>query len=403
MSSIVTNYKNSGGTDLGAVFVDKAYLMDRYPELVDTFKQAGLWVWGYNNNGQIGDNTITLKNSPIQTVAGGTNWKQASKGQTHTSAIKTDGTLWSWGSNIYGQLGDSTSVKKSSPVQTIAGGTNWKQVSSGYSSSAAIKTDGTLWLWGGNFFGQLGDTTNTDKSSPIQTVAAGANWKQVAVGSRNTSAIKTDGTLWIWGYNNNGQLGDNTRTSSSSPIQTVAGGTNWKQVTTGYTTTAIKTDGTLWLWGNNFNGQLGDNTTANKSSPVQTVSGGVNWQQVAGGQSHTLAIKTDGTLWAWGYNYYGQLGDNTRTNRSSPVQTVSGGTIWKQIATGNTHSFSIKTDGTLWAWGYNYNGQLGSGANGVAASKSSPVQTIAGGTNWKQIACGLQSSVAIRDDSLDGF
>ena len=210
-------------------------------DLIDRFAVGGLWVCGYNGYGELGDSTITNKSSPVQTIAGGTNWKQVATGYYHTAAIKTDGTLWTCGYNGYGQLGDSTITNKSSPVQTITGGTNWKQVACGYFHTAVIKTDGTLWLWGYNLDGQLGDSTITNKSSPVQTIAGGTNWKQVAGGSDHTAAIKTDGTLWTCGYNGSGQLGDSTNTSKSSPVQTITGGTNWKQVAgSQYHTAAIQ-------------------------------------------------------------------------------------------------------------------------------------------------------------------
>ena len=204
----------------------------------------------------------------------------------------------------------------------------------------------------------------------------------------------------MWGRNY-GELGDNSTTSKSSPVQTVSGGTNWKLVAAGVGarhTTAIKTDGTLWTWGDNAFGQLGDNTVATKSSPIQTVSGGTNWKQVAVGYAHTAAIKTDGTLWTWGYNLDGQLGDNSTTRKSSPVQTVSGGTNWKLVTGGQYHTASIKTDGTLWIWGRNTNGQLG--VNDIT-HRSSPVQTVAGGTNWKLVAGVGDRTACIRDDSAD--
>ena len=186
----------------------------------------------------------------MQTISGGTNWKQVSLNTYFSGAIKTDGTLWMWGLNTTGQLGNNTRDSKSSPIQTISGGTNWKQIATGSSGSAggytaAIKTDGTLWLWGQNTYGQLGDNTRVPKSSPIQTISGGTNWKQVSGGSQNlpiVAAIKTDGTLWTWGRNYYGALGNNTRDSKSSPIQTIAGGTNWKQVSCGYSSIAAITD-----------------------------------------------------------------------------------------------------------------------------------------------------------------
>jgi rubredoxin len=391
-----SNFKESNGSDITSKFVTKDYLMDVYPYLNglgNNIKTAGLWNWGSNFYGRLGDNTTTDKSSPVQTITGGTNWRQVAGGGNHTAAIKTDGTLWTWGHNFYGQLGDNTSVNKSSPVQTVTVGTNWRQVECGSVHTAAIKTDGTLWLWGINNNGQLGDNTVTSKSSPVQTIAGGTNWRQVSCGDYHTAAIKTDGTLWLWGWDSNGQLGDNTTTSKSSPVQTIAGGTNWRQVACGNShTAAVKTDGTLWTWGSNFNGILGDNTTTSKSSPVQTIAGGTNWRQVACG-GHTAAIKTDGTLWLWGWNTNGQLGDSTTTSKSSPVQTIAGGTNWRQVASGAYHTAAIKTDGTLWTWGLGGSGQLG---DNTTTDKSSPVQTIAGGTNWKQVSCGRQHTTAVQ-------
>ena len=360
-------------------------------EMIDQFAATGsLWAWGMNSNGQLGDFGTVRKSSPVQTISGGTNWKQVSAQSTGTAAIKTDGTLWMWGLNSNGQLGTGDNTNHQSPVQTIAGGTNWKQVNNGNQHTVAIKTDGTLWLWGRNNDGQLGNNTTGDansQSSPVQTIAGGTNWKQVACGQSSTAAVKTDGTLWLWGRNNYGQLGDNTQVGKSSPIQTIAGGNTWKQVSCGNGfSAAVKTDGTLWLWGRNSYGTLASGVDRyDKFSPVQTISAGANWKQVETIEDHVAAIKTDGTLWLWGRNSYGQLGDNTIGSKSSPVQTISGGTNWKQIACASYHTAAIKTDGTLWVWGRNSYGELG---NNTIAHKSSPIQTIAGGTNWKQVAKG---------------
>jgi alpha-tubulin suppressor-like RCC1 family protein len=370
----------------------------------DYFRSGNLWLWGSNNAGQLGDNTRVHKSSPVQTIAFGTSWKQVSCGtgvgngiQSHVAAIKTDGTLWMWGLNYTGQLGDNTITNKSSPVQTVAFGTNWKQVICGRQQTAAIKTDGTLWVWGQGSSGELGDNTITNKSSPVQTVAFGTNWKQVSCGTYGSiGAIKTDGTLWTWGVGTSGQLGNNTITNKSSPVQTVAFGTNWKQVSCGNNNiAAIKTDGTLWTWGYNNSGQLGDNTIVNKSSPVQTIAFGTNWKQISNSGVIMGAIKTDGTLWMWGtnsgFNNAGGLGDNTNINRSSPVQTVTFGTNWKEVNSGYCYVAAIKTDGTLWTWGRNYVGQLG---DNTTVAKSSPVQTIALGSNWKQASCNNSTNTA---------
>jgi len=355
--SITTRFVDEKGLDLGKTLIEKDYLISVYPNIVNQLDTPALFGWGANGYGGLGDNTTNNSNKPIQTISFGANWKQAaSAGSVYNNlaAIKTDGTLWVCGKNSNGQLGDNTVTRKSSPVQTVAFGTNWKQVAVGHSVSslesghmAAIKTDGTLWCWGENTNGQLGDNTITKKSSPVQTIAFGTNWKQVACGDSFTAAIKTDGTLWMWGIGGNGQLGENKISGSASPVQTFAFGSNWKQVSCGYRhTAAVKTDGTLWCWGTA--GLLGDNTAVgNRSSPVQTVTYATNWKQVSCGRNHTGAIKVDGTLWTWGNNAYGQLGDFSSSSRSSPVQIYQGGNTWKNISVGCANNMFAIKDGDI--------------------------------------------------------
>ena len=392
----ILGFKDNDGVDVGSKYVTKDYVMEVYPELISNMLTPECWTWGYNYYGQLGDNTTSSRSSPVTTVAGGTNWKQVSGGADHTAAVKTDGTLWTWGANAFGRLGDNTIASRLSPVTTVGGGTDWKQVSGGADHTAAVKTDGTLWTWGSNGTGMLGDNTTSSRSSPVTTAGGGTNWKQVSGGYYHTAAVKTDGTLWTWGANAFCQLGDYTTSNRSSPVTTAGAGTDWKQVSAGgYHTAAVKTDGTLWTWGYNLYSQLGDNTMTNRLSPVKTVGGGTNWKQVACGYRHTAAVKTDGTLWVWGYNNFGQLGDNTTSTRSSPVTTVGAGTNWKQVsAAGGYHTAAVKTDGTLWTWGRNNFGQL---ADNTTSNRSSPVTTVAGGTNWKQVACGYYFCVALSE------
>jgi alpha-tubulin suppressor-like RCC1 family protein len=354
--------------------------------------EQNLFTWGFNNQGRTGNNG---GNVPATTFAGGTNWKQVSQSNANGTAIKTDGTLWSWGVIV----GDNTGTGKSIPVTTFAGGTNWKSVAAGYLYAAAIKTDGSLWTWGTGSSGQLGTNDATQRNTPVTTFAGGNNWKQVACGRDTMAAIKTDGSLWLWGSGVNGRLGTNNTTTRSTPVTTFAGGNNWKQVSCGREhTAAIKTDGTLWTWGANnpygtSMGQLGTNDTTNRLTPVTTFAGGTTWKQVACGYLHTAAIKTDGTLWTWGNNDGGALGDNTATNRSTPVTTFAGGTTWKQVSCGNGNTAAIKTDGSLWTWGVGNSGSLGAAG---ASGRSTPITTFAGGTNWKQSSISDTTAAAIR-------
>jgi alpha-tubulin suppressor-like RCC1 family protein len=364
----------------------------------DLFREGSLWTWGRGNNGELGNATTTSVSTPVTTFAGGTNWKQVSSGYNNPAAIKTDGTLWTWGYGGSGLLGNAAISNASTPITTFAGGTNWKQVSSGGAHTAAIKTDGTLWTWGRGNYGRLGNAVTTNRSTPVTTFAGGTNWKQVSCGHDHTAAIKTDGTLWTWGYGTFGRLGNGTTSGSiSTPVTTFAGGTNWKQVSAGHVhTAAIKTDGTLWTWGYGGVGVLGNASTTNVSTPITTFAGGTNWKQVTCGGRHIAAIKTDGTLWTWGNGTFGRLGNGTTSGGiSTPVTTFAGGTNWKQVSCGYYPTAAIKTDGTLWTWGYGTFGRLG---NAQITTRSTPVTTFAGGTNWKQVSVAGKYTAAVTYD-----
>ena len=232
---VVTNFKDSGGVDLGKKLITKDYLISVYPQIANQLITPELWTWGNNQYGGRGTNeTGTNRITPVTTLAGGSNWKQVEQGGTGSSGvgngfdspsacIKNDGTLWTWGSNWGGVLGTNNTTNRNTPVTTFIGGTNWKQVSIGWQSMSAIKTDGTLWIWGYGTSGQLGNNTVTNKSTPVTTFIGGTNWKQVSCGYYHTAAIKTDGTLWTWGLNTAGQLGTNNTTARSTPVTTFIG------------------------------------------------------------------------------------------------------------------------------------------------------------------------------------
>jgi alpha-tubulin suppressor-like RCC1 family protein len=396
-----TNFNDNNGVDLGKKLITKDYLLSVYGSLLDTLAPGitptpALWVWGRNNYGQLGVNDTTTRSTPVTTLLGETNWKSISGGYANTGTLKTNGTLWNWGLNNSGELGGNNLTSRSTPVTTLLGGTNWKSISCATAYAVALKTDGTLWTWGYTSFGQLGINSagNLSKSTPVTTLLGGTNWKSIACVGYHVVATKTDGTLWAWGDNRNGQLGVNDTTTRSTPVTTLLGGNNWKSIACGFShTIALKTDGTLWSWGRNANGELGDNNTTTRSTPVTTLLGGTNWKSIVCGSYHTVALKTDGTLWNWGYNVYGVLGVNDNTRRSIPVTTILGGTNWKSIASNGYHTIAIKTDGSLWTWGSNLYGQLG--VNNTTF-RNTPVTTLLGGTNWKSIACGTNHTIAIQ-------
>src|SRR5690554_4952976 len=325
-----------------------------------------LWAWGWNENGQLGDGTTIDRHRPIQ-IGTETDWQSISTtGYSNTIALKADGTLWVWGRNDIGQLGDGTTTDKHTPVQ-IGTDTDWQSISVGYFHTIALKADGTLWAWGWNSHGQLGDGTTTDKHTPVQ-IGTDTDWQNISTEHRHSIALKTNGTLWAWGWNEFGQLGDGTTTDKHSPVQ-VGTDNNWQSIHAGGVhTITLKTDGTLWVWGRNNFGQLGDGTTTNRHSPVQ-VGTDTDWQSISVGHFHTIALKADRTLWAWGRNYHGQLGDGTITNRHSPIQ-IGTDTDWQSISAGWLHTIALKADGTLWAWGDNSGGKLG---DGTTTSRYNPV------------------------------
>lgn len=345
-----------------------------------------LYSWGSNTQGELGLGNSTAYSSPKQ-VGSLTNWNEIARGGEHLVATKTDGTLWVWGYSNAGQLGFGNRTSYSSPKQ-LGTLTTWSKISGAKYSTFALRTDGSLWSWGYNGNGQLGLGNITDYSSPKQ-VGSLTNWASLSPYSYfNFGAVKSDGTLWMWGWNDYGMLGLDNRTSYSSPKQ-VGSLTNWLSVSCGtYTTAAIKTDGTLWTWGRGISfGALGLGNTASYSSPKQ-VGSLTNWSYVAWPDLYScVALKTDGTLWAWGNNGSGQLGLGNTTNYSSPKQ-IGALTNWYSIAAVNGGVIAIKSDGTLWSWGKSGVGQLGLGN---LTYYSSPKQ-VGSLVSWQKISAGGYSS-----------
>jgi alpha-tubulin suppressor-like RCC1 family protein len=332
------------------------------------------WAWGPNGSGQLGNNTTNWADTPVQ-VSGLTGVVSVAAGQNFSLAAKSNGTVWAWGYNGAGRLGDGTQTDSLIPVQVIglSGTTN---VSAGSDFSMALKSDGTVWAWGSNDYGQLGNgtTSSGNTSFPVQvkdaagtgnltgvTALAGGDWYY-------SLALVSGGTVWAWGNNDYGTIGDGTQwVNRLLPVQVKdAAGTG---TLTGITAIsagfghnlALKSDGTVWAWGLNNLGQLGDNKIASSPSllPIQVkdTAGTGNLTgitAIAAGYQHNLAVKADGTVWAWGSNTDGELGDNTTIERDLPVQVI-GLTGVAAVAAGANYSVAIKSDGTVWQWGYNAN------------------------------------------------
>jgi alpha-tubulin suppressor-like RCC1 family protein len=271
----------------------------------------------------------------------------------------------------------------------------WKTLAGGTYYTLAIREDGTLWAWGTNVYGQLGDGTRIDRAEPVQ-VGSDNDWQSVAASSYHSMGIKTDGTLWAWGRNNYGQLGDGTRSDKYAPVQEPSKSTDWKSVALGNEfSVALKTDGTVWTTGRNNYGQLGDNTTDNHWIFTDVTPAGTTWKGIAAGIYHWGALGEDGTIWSCGRNNYGQLGDGTTTDRHVLTQEASGDTDWSAIASGDYHMLALKTDGRLFGWGLNSSYQIG---DGTRTSQTQPTQEASAATDWTAIEAAAYHSVGIKSD-----
>jgi alpha-tubulin suppressor-like RCC1 family protein len=332
----------------------------------DPVPPIAYYVGGEGNEGRLGLNDEISRSSPVQVP--GTGWSYLARSSGFSHGRKTDGTMWVWGTPNQGTLGLNDAIYRSSPTQLP--GTQWTGFSGNY-SNVATKTDGTLWSWGWNSYGDLGHNNAVKYSSPKQIPGTQWSVEDCYGNSQVTAARKTDGTLWVWGRNYAGVMGQNqsggTLTGYSSPRQLP--GTQWTSVSLdtscGF---ATKSDGTFWSWGYNPRGNLGQNNTVYYSSPTQVP--GTQWQKIMYPLGHTSRVmKTDGTLWVWGgFNSHGLLGLNDIIPRSSPTQVPG---TWSHVSGRNNSALATKTDDTLWAWGQNDNGQ--SGLNDII-NRSSPTQ-----------------------------
>jgi len=352
---------------------------------------GSLWAWGRNTYGQCG-NGKTGSNQLVPDMAGtDKDWVHvAAGGESYTMAIKSNGTLWAFGRNLYGQLGIGNFTNQSVPVQ-VGTDSDWATVACGNSHTVALKKDGSLWVWGWNMYGQLGTGEvggETTRTTPYQLGTA-KDWAAVAAGFVHTLALKKDGSLWAWGVDNNGQIG-NDRVGSPlfgdsycaiSPVR-VGTSNDWESVLAGaFHTVATRKDGSLWGWGANQRCQLGIGgaTPTNQTTPIR-VGVGSDWAgclsltKTAG--EHTPAVKSDGSLWAWGYNNYRQVGNNSTTDQPTPLR-VGTDNNWVAAAGGDFHTLTLKSDGSIWTWGRNNYGQIGNGA-ATNVNQNTPVQIATG-------------------------
>jgi len=373
---------------------------------------GSLWSWGSNNNGELGQGNTLPQTSPatpaqviLATATSDNDWSAIAAGDSHSLALKADGTLWSWGSNSNGQLGQpglgaGKGINQPTPTP-VGSDRNWSGISAGSLNSLALKRNGTLWSFGDNGHGQLGAGQNALLSiSPVQTSPNSADMVALSGGAFHGIALKSNGAIYAFGDNSSGQFGSGSTTSSTSLVLACRDSLGWVGSDPGAQfTVARRSNGTLWSWGDNFSGQLGDGNTTARLTPVQ-VGSAANWSSHSAGLSHVVALRSDGTLWSWGDNSFGQLGNGSLNPSLVPIQITSTGD-WAAVSAGDSHTLALKADGTLWAWGDNSSGQLGVGSN---LQGNQPQQVLTPGStgnfnsNWVAVSAGGSHSVGLQAD-----
>jgi len=347
-------------------------------------EDGSVFAWGSNGSGRLGDGTTRNSRAPVQ-VQYLSNVSIVDAGDRHSIALREDGTVWAWGSNSVGQLGDDTTTNRFTPVQ-VQYLSNVRTVAAGGYHSLALREDGTVWAWGRNYFfmlgsGQLGDGTTTNRHTPVQ-VQNLSNVRAVAAGGLHSLALREDGTVWAWGSNGSlstgfGRLGDDTTIHRHTPVQ-VQNLSNVRAIAAGgHHSVALREDGTVWAWGSNLWGQLGDGTQSNRLTPVQ-VQNLSNVKAIAAGREHSMALREDGTVWTWGW-------DGTSIPSWIPEQVQYIDNV-RAVAAGWRHSIALREDGTVWTWGNNQLGQLG---DGTTTTRNNPVRVLGeGGVGYLNLGEG---------------
>ncbi len=323
-----------------------------------------VWAWGLNSSGQLGNGTTTSSSVPMR-VSDLTDVKQVAAGKAHSLALTRSGILYAWGSNQYSQIGSGANPV-TTPAQILA---DVKSMDAGGNFNVALKSDGTVWTWGQNDYGQLGIGNTVNQSQP-QPVPGLSNMSMVSAGIHFCLALKNDGTVWAWGDNGSGQLGSGSTGNSPVPVQiTTLSDVKTIAASSGHCL-AVKNDGTLWGWGANSYKQIANRSEIKLPTPVQ-IPALSDASAVAAGDYHSMALKADGSVWAWGSNGSGQLGNGTTT--ANPTPSPVGSLNATLIATKYNHNLALTSAGTVYSWGNNLYGKLGQGTTSTAGTTPAQV------------------------------
>ncbi len=361
-----------------------------------------IWTWGYNHRGQLGDNSVTNQCTPVSILGNKKTFCQISTGYDHAISIQHNGQVWTWGSNTFGQLGNNAAISRRTPVSILGDKKTFCKVAGGESHTAGIEHNGQVWCWGYGFNGRLGNNGTVSTRTPVSIHGNKKTFCQISIGQSYTIGIQNNGQVWSWGSNSNGQLGNNTNTSRCTPVSILGAKKTFCQIKSGYDhVIALEYNNQVWGWGNNNRGQIGDNLVLSRLTPVSLAGekklfwgGGFfpNFHGISAGINFTVAIEDkNGQVWSWGSNVYGQLGDNSTTSRRTPVSILGNRKTFCQIVAGLYHTLAIQHNGNIWSWGYNHRGQLG---NNSVTNRCTPV-AVFGNKTFCQIAAGGNTSFGI--------
>src|SRR5664280_2438401 len=321
------------------------------------------YCWGLNNHGQLGDNTTTERHTPVAVQQGGVTFASISADGEQTCGLTSAGAAYCWGQNEYGKLGNNNTADQPKPDAVLQGAVTFTSISAGRRDTCGLTIAGQAYCWGFNLYGQLGDNTNTDRWTPVAVQQGAVTFTSITAGWYEACGITSVGAAWCWGYNGDGELGDNTTTNRWTPVAVQQGGVTFASIITGgWHTCGITGAGAAWCWGQNNHGQLGDNTTVDKHTPVAVLQGATTLTSITAAEDYTCALSSTGAAWCWGWNTHRQLGDGTTTDGSLAPVAVAGGLSWSMVVSSaaSVHTCAVKASSQLiYCWGWNSNGQLG--------------------------------------------
>ena len=360
-------------------------------------KNGRAWGWGFNANALLGDNSVTARNTPVSVAGQVKTFCEIAAGSQHAVAIDKNGNTWAWGPNGTGQLGASIPLSVKTAKSIVLGANKtFCHIATGIDYSMGLDKNGRLWSWGANTSGRLGDNSTTARYTPVSVLGAVKTFCKIEIGDGHALAITNGGRVWAWGLNTSGRLGDNSITSRITPVSVLGAVKTFCRIAAGSDhSAAIQNNGRAWCWGLNLFGNLGDSTQTSRLTPVSVAGAIKTFCQISAGLGFTIAIDKNGRGWGWGLNDFGLLGDNTSTNRLTPVSVAGAVKTFCAINCGYAHTLAIDKNGRVWGWGYNGSFELGIGIGGDEDFRITPMSLAGAVKTFCQISAGESHSLAI--------